>query len=38
VSRGRGNSVIPVRLFNFPEIVCVELQKDSTASDEMEAS
>ncbi len=38
VSRGLGNSVIPVRLFNFPEIVCVELQKDSTASDEMEAS
>lgn len=25
VSRGLGNSVIPVRLFNFPEIVCVEL-------------
>ena len=25
VSRGFGNSVIPVRLFNFPEIVCVEL-------------
>ena len=38
VSRGLGNSVIPVRLFNFPEIVCVELLKDSTASDETEAS
>lgn len=25
VSRGLGNSVIPVRLFNFPEIVCVDL-------------
>ena len=25
VSRGLRNSVIPVRLFNFPEIVCVEL-------------
>lgn len=25
VSRYFGNSVIPVRLFNFPEIVCVEL-------------
>lgn len=24
VSRGLGNSVIPVRLFNFPEVVCVE--------------
>lgn len=26
VSRGFGNSVIPVRLFNYPEIVCVELK------------
>ena len=26
VSRGLGNSIIPVRLFNYPEIVCVELQ------------
>lgn len=26
VSRGLGNSVIPVRLFNYPEIVCVELK------------
>lgn len=26
VSRGLGNSVIPVRLFNYPEIVCIELQ------------
>ena len=25
VSRGLGNSVIPVRMFNYPEIVCVEL-------------
>ena len=25
VSRGLGNSVIPLRLFNYPEIVCVEL-------------
>lgn len=25
ISRGLGNSIIPVRLFNFPEIVCVEL-------------
>lgn len=25
VSRGLGNSVVPVRLFNYPEIVCVEL-------------
>lgn len=24
VSRGLGNSVIPLRLFNYPEIVCVE--------------
>lgn len=26
ISRGLGNSIIPVRLFNQPEIVCVELQ------------
>ena len=26
VSRGLGNSVIPVRLFNYPEIVCIEIQ------------
>lgn len=26
VSRGLGNSIIPVRLFNYPEIVCVELK------------
>lgn len=25
ISRGLGNSVIPVRLFNFPDIVCVDL-------------
>ena len=27
VSRGLGNSIIPVRIFNRPEIVCVELGK-----------
>ena len=27
VSRGLGNSIIPVRLFNYPEIVCVELKQ-----------
>lgn len=26
ISRGMGNSVIPVRLFNYPEIVCIEIQ------------
>lgn len=26
VCRGLGNSVIPVRLFNYPEIVCIEIQ------------
>lgn len=26
VSRGLGNSVIPVRLFNYPEIVCIKIQ------------
>lgn len=26
VSRGLGNSVIPVRLFNFPEVVCIRLK------------
>lgn len=26
ISRGIGNSVIPVRLFNYPEVVCVELK------------
>lgn len=25
ISRGLGNSIIPVRVFNRPEIVCVEL-------------
>lgn len=29
VSRGLGNSIIPVRLFNYPEIVCVELKASS---------
>lgn len=28
ISRGLGNSVIPVRLFNYPEIVCIEIQVD----------
>lgn len=27
VSRGLGNSIIPVRIFNRPEVVCVELKK-----------
>lgn len=27
ISRGLGNSIIPVRLFNLPEIVCVELER-----------
>lgn len=27
ISRGLGNSIIPVRLFNDPEIVCVDLQE-----------
>lgn len=27
VSRGLGNSVIPVRLFNDPEVVCIDLRK-----------
>ena len=26
VSRGLGTSIIPVRLFNYPEVVCVELR------------
>lgn len=26
ISRGLGNSVVPVRLFNLPEIVCVDLK------------
>lgn len=26
ISRGLGNSVIPLRLFNLPEIVCLDLQ------------
>lgn len=26
ISRGLGNSVIPVRLFNYPEIVCIVIQ------------
>lgn len=27
VSRGLGNSIIPVRIFNRPEIVCIEMKK-----------
>lgn len=30
ISRGLGNSVIPLRLFNYPEIVCVTLEKNNT--------
>ena len=26
VSRGLGNSVIPIRLFNRPEIVCIDIE------------
>lgn len=26
ISRGLGNSIIPVRLFNLPEIVCIDLE------------
>lgn len=26
ISRGLGNSIIPLRLFNFPDIVCVDLK------------
>ena len=32
VSRGLGNSIIPVRLFNYPEIVCVELKCETGES------
>lgn len=28
ISRGLGNSVVPLRLFNLPEIVCVELSTE----------
>lgn len=28
ISRGLGNSIIPVRLFNLPEIVCVDLKAE----------
>lgn len=27
ISRGVGNSLCPIRLFNYPEIVCIELKK-----------
>ena len=33
VSRGLGNSIIPVRLFNAPEIVCIELESNKQASE-----
>lgn len=33
VSRGIGNSVVPVRVNNRPEIVIVELQKEKTGND-----
>lgn len=29
ISRGLGNSVIPLRIFNLPEIICVDLQSNS---------
>lgn len=29
ISRGLGNSIIPVRLFNAPEIVCIELESNN---------
>ena len=32
VSRGLGNSIIPVRLFNYPEIVCAELKYETGES------
>lgn len=28
ISRGLGNSIVPLRIFNFPEIVCVDLEQD----------
>lgn len=28
ISRGLGNSIIPLRIFNHPEIVCVELESE----------
>lgn len=28
ISRGLGNSIIPIRLFNLPEIVCVDLKAE----------
>lgn len=33
ISRGLGNSIIPVRLFNAPEIVCIELESNKQASE-----
>lgn len=31
ISRGLGNSIIPLRLFNFPDIVCIDLKHSQTA-------
>lgn len=28
ISRGIGNSIIPIRIFNRPEVVCIDLQTD----------
>ena len=32
VSRGLGNSIIPVRLFNYPEVVCIDLAQETLSS------
>ncbi len=32
ISRGLGNSVFPLRLFNFPEIICIELYSEGSLS------
>jgi len=28
ISRGIGNSVVPVRVFNRPEIICIDLKSE----------
>jgi len=33
ISRGLGNSIIPVRIFNRPEIVVVDLKSEATSAD-----